>query len=126
MASKIRKTAEMNLYQRIHHAARNNKAADEILKLCRVPVDAIMSADTEHGPQESFYTDAVIALWAVAARLHDAERAIETLKRRSRRERQRTSGKPQPELLKKEAPQNQTDIDPEDNEMFLHSLEKND
>lgn len=105
MPTKTHSEKEMNVYQRINHAARNNKAADDILKLCRVTVDAIMSADMTHGPHEALYSDAVIALWAVAARLQDAERDIETLKRKARRNRQRTSGKPQPELLKKEPEQ---------------------
>lgn len=114
----------MNLYQLIHHAARDNKPAAEILKLCRIPLDSVMTSDVASGPHCASSFDTLIALWAIAARLNDAERQIETLKRRVRRDRQRAGGKPKPELLKKkpaEAP-----LDPEDNEAFMHAFEKND
>lgn len=124
MPTKTHNEKEMNVYQLINHAARNNKPADEILKLCRGPMAAVMSADTTHGPHEAVYTDAVIALWAIAARLQDAERDIETLKRKARRNRQSTSSKPQPELLKKE-PEEMT-AEQENNEAFLHAREKPD
>lgn len=124
MSTKLRTTNNMNLYQLIHHAARDKKPAAEILRLCRIPLDSAMATDVVSGPQWASTVDTLMALWAVAARLNDAERQIETLKRRARRDRQRSGGKPTAELLKKkpaEAP-----LDPEDNEAFMHAFEKND
>ena len=124
MATKSRTTSDMNLYQLIHHAARDNKPAAEILRLCRITLDNVMTADAVSGPRCAAPTDSLLALWAVAARLNDAERQIETLKRRVRRDRQRAGGKPKAELLKKEP--GEAPLDAEDNEMFLPALEKND
>jgi hypothetical protein len=130
MTAKARKVADMNCYQQIHYAARNNKSAAEILKLCRVPLDNAMAHDTESGPSYPASMDTLMALWAVAARLNEAERQIETLKRRARRERQRTGGKPKSEFLKNakaETPTaTETPLDAEDNEAFMHAFEKND
>lgn len=123
MSTNSRTTKNMTLYQSIHHAARDKKPAAEILKLCRISLDSAMAAD-DFSVVGAATVDTLIALWSVAVRLNDAERQIETLKRRVRRDRQRPGGKPTAELLKKkpaEAP-----LGSEDNEAFMPAFEKND
>ena len=124
MSTKENTASNMSLYQLIHHFARDNKPAVEILRLCRMPLDSVMATDAAEGPACASTVDTLIALWAVAARLNDAERQIETLKRRVRRDRQRVGEKPKPELLKKEPAD--APLDSEDNEAFMHAFEKND
>lgn len=99
------KKHEMTAYQQINHAARDRKPAAEILKLCREVLENTVLFDVEFGAWNTSLSDMSLALWAVAVRLNEAERNIETLKRKARRKRQTVNEKKQSELLKKESGQ---------------------